>query len=249
MYAFTANKTAVSLFVPDPGLFRPDADLYLIFLSGNGVAFYEPTNDPWYRGTIPWAIVGNGWRKTVYRPDEAASPMGCIQQYQYCNADHKCGELASFYDALATAVSFFDTPLEVVGGYANASGQTSQQFDWFEEIIYSSYNLGSLLAELGAASLMSRRNFESGYIGQIADDQWKLDVTHWWTILLAAKQAAFVNAAHGPTDPLLFHSTVSPNDDHMGSLCRNQVRLRWVFSPCPRFYNDYLDVVFEKTVY
>lgn len=235
MYANTANNTVrpvFSSFVPDHRLFRPDADLYLIFLSGNGVAFYEPTNDPWYRGSIPWMEIKevgynitDEWSKTVYRPDEAASPMGCIQQYQYCNADHECGELASFYDAMATAAPFFDIPLEVIGGYANASGQTASQFTWFELIIYSSYDLMSLLIDLGATSLVSRRNFELGYLGRIPSDQWKLDVTHWWTTLLAAKQAAFVSAAHGPTDPVLLQNMISPNDVHMGHLCRNQVRL------------------------
>lgn len=235
MNANTANQTVrpvFSSFVPDPRLFRPDADMYLIFLSGNGVMFYEPTDDPWYRGSIPYMKIKevgynitDEWSKTVYRPDEAASPMGCIQQYQYCNAAHECGELASFYDAMATAAPFFDIPLEVIGGYANVTGQTASRFTWFEIIMYSSYDLLAVLIDLGAASLVSRRNFELGRLGQIPSNQWKLDVTHWWTTLLAAKQAAFVNAAHGPTDPLLHQNMFSPDEVQMGYLCRNQVRL------------------------
>lgn len=234
--SFTINKTiqdvVYSSFAPDPKLFRPDADQYLIFLSGNGVSFYEPTEDPWYRGFVPWAeikSVGSDvsipWNKTVYRPDEAASPLGCIQQYQYCNAEHKCGELASFYDAIATAAPFFDTPLEVLSGYAKVSDRTSSQFSWFQNIIYSSYDLTALLGELGTASLASHRNFDAGYMAQIPVNQWKIDVTHWWATLLAAKQAAFVNAANGPKDPSILNQTIPPKNEYMEYLCRNQVRL------------------------
>lgn len=219
------------MFTPDSRLFRPDADLSLIFLSGNGVAFYEPTNDPWYRGSVPWLEVKNEednvpgqWKRTVYRPDEAASPMGCIQQYQYCNSKHKCGQLASFYDAVTTAAPFFDTPIEAFGGYAQTSGQTSSHFSWFETIIYSSYQLLALLNGLGSASLASRRNFQLGYVWKIPSNQWKLDVMHWWTTLLAAKQAAFVIAAHGPMDPLLHQNMILPENEFMQQLCRNQVR-------------------------
>lgn len=235
MHANIANKTlrpALSTFSPDPKLFRPDADLYLMFLSGNGVAFHEPTMDLWYRGSIPWTdIMSIGYdgtsrfNLTVYRPDEAASPMGCIQQYQYCNAEHKCGELASFYDAIKTAAPFFNTSLEAILGFANVSGQKSSQFYWFKTIMSSSYDLIALLRILGVAALDSRRNFELGFLGHIPTNQWKLDVTQWWTTMLVAKQAAFVNAAHGPTDPLLRQNMIISENEHMESLCHNQVRL------------------------
>ncbi|KAJ0110219.1 hypothetical protein J7T55_000651 [Diaporthe amygdali] len=230
MYQITANKTVddtASIFAPDPRLFRPDADLLLIFLSGNGVTFYEPTNDPWYRGFVPWGEVhgvsgAREWTKNVYRPDEAASPLGCIQQQQYCNAEHKCGELASFYDSMTTAAPFFDTPLEVIKWPTNVSSQTSSQFSWFEDIIASTYELRALLTGLGTASLASRRDFQLGFMAQIPTNQWKLDVTHWWATELAGVQAAFVNAAHGPIDPSLFQNTGRPSNKYMESLCHNQ---------------------------
>lgn len=246
MNANTANKTVqsgFSMFVPDSRLFRPDADLYLMFLSGNGVAFWEPTEDPWYRGSVPWTEVKQvgynvtkQWSKTVYRPDEAASPMGCIQQYQYCNAEHQCGELASFYDAMASAAPFLDTPIEAIGGYINVTGQTSSHFSWFETIMYSGYDLDSLLSDLGATSLISHQNFQAGYLGGTPSNQWKLDVTHWWTTLLAAKQAAFVTAAHGPSDPSLLQNTYHPDNKYMQELCRSQVRLYTRSCPCIHLY-------------
>lgn len=235
MHATIANKSlqaVYSSFIPDPRLFRSDADLYLIFLSGNGVSFYEPTEDPWYRGSVEWTKsrqMGynntDEWIKTIYRPEEAASPMGCIQQYQYCNAELKCGELTSFYDAKTTAAHLFDTPLEVIQGYAKASGRISSQFSWFRSITYSYYDPLELISALGSASLVSRRSFDSGSLSDIPNDQWKLEVTHWWTTLLAAAQAAFVRAANGPPDIALRYSTTFPENEYMEDLCRNQVRL------------------------
>lgn len=213
------------MFEPDPRLFRPDADLYLIFLSGNGVGFYDPTEDPWYRTFIPWknttAIandVAGQWYKTVYRPEEAASPMGCIQQHQYCNAEHECGELGSSYDAQKTAANLFGTQLN-----GNTSGQALSEYNWFQTIIYSSYDIMAIIKNLGTASLASRGYFNGGYMSQISNEQWKLDVTHWWATLMALKQSAFVNTAQGPKDPSLQQDTLRPDDKYMEALCRNQV--------------------------
>lgn len=224
------------MFTPDTRLFRPDADLLLVFLSGNGVAFFEPTMDPWYRGSIPYANgtsdhVGgpNGWSKTLYRPDEAASPMGCIERHQFCNAERKCGELASFYDAITTAAPFLNLSKEWIYGYGNVSGWTSAHFSWFLLIISNAYDLSMLLSYLGVASLVSHRSFETGF-GPLPSNQWQLDATYWWTTLLAGTQAAFVSAAHGPTDPLLFQFTLRLENKYMEQLCRNQVRLH-IFYP------------------
>lgn len=234
MHARMANKTVeprMSMFAPDTRLFRPDADLLLVFLSGNGVVFLEPTMDSWYRGSIPYMSGRIGYTnpyarsKTLYRPDEAASPMGCIQQYQYCNAELECGELASFYDSITAAAPFLNSSFEEIGGYVNVSGRTPSHFSWFQQVLSDGYDFAKLLNTLGAASLVSYRNSENGYFGRIPSNQWKLDVTHWWTTLLAAKQAAFVSAAHGPTDPLLFQDTLRPENEYMEQLCRNQVRL------------------------
>lgn len=230
------------MFAPNTRLFRPDADSLLVFLSGNGVPFFEPTMDPWYRGFIPYAngtsgyIIPHDWNNTVYRPDEAASPMGCLERYQYCNAERKCGELASFHDAITAAAPFLNASSEEIDGYANVSGRASSQFSWFQSIIHNAYDLAPLLESLGAASLASRSNFEAGYVGRIPSNQWQLDVTHWWATLLAATQAAFVSAASGPTDPSLFQSTFRPENEHMEQLCRNQVRLHLCYLRSSSFF-------------
>ena len=89
-----------STFTPIDELLRSDGDLVLMFLSGNGVYFYEKSNDPWYRATRD---NGNG----IYQTDVAASPLGCVQQFQFCDGGSKCGTLASLVDAAADAAPLF----------------------------------------------------------------------------------------------------------------------------------------------
>lgn len=228
IFADVANSTyleAASLFVPDARFFRPDADLYLIFLSGNGVYFQEPNHDPWYRGFVPGKTItySDGENATAYRPDEAASPLGCIQKHQYCNADRQCGELASFDDAMATAATLFNASQDQIWGATNVSGAGLSRFAWFEYIMWTSYDLDILIQSLGIDSLTSRQYFDEGFIAQIPDNQWQLDVTHWWATLLAAKQAAFVNVARGPTDSAMLDFKQAPQNSYMQDMCNNQV--------------------------
>lgn len=60
-------------------------------------------------------------------------------------------------------------------------------------------------------------------MNNVPDNQWKLDVTHWWATMMAAKQAAFVNTARGPTDQTLLEYTETPENAYMEEICNNQV--------------------------
>ena len=112
-------------FLADDDLFRPDGDVYILFLSGNGVGFLENTTDDWYQATSPWPAVrigltiANGSR-SLYRPNEAASPLGCVDRWQFCNpalpalpedgddGDQRCTPLYSFSDAVTAALPLFN---------------------------------------------------------------------------------------------------------------------------------------------
>lgn len=140
-----------------PAGLRPDGDLYLIFLSGNGVDFLEQTNDPWYRGAgfRPDGTIFNidepDERHTLYKPQDAASPMGCIMRYQYCNAQGQCGDLASFADAITSAAPFFDlTTKDIRAGTFVPISASARRFSWFENILSSATDINHLLQSLGA---------------------------------------------------------------------------------------------------
>lgn len=91
--------------------------------------------------------------RTVYQPEEAASPMGCVEQFQYCNAKGRCGNLASFADAVASAALVIDGTEKGVWDGSDPVGATSLRFSGYETIISSSVDLAGVLQSLGAFSL------------------------------------------------------------------------------------------------
>lgn len=67
-----------------------DAKVVLYFLSGNGIEYTDRNDTPWYRVTVPGVPFGAGSTnetRFTYRPEEAASPMGCTEQFQFCKVD------------------------------------------------------------------------------------------------------------------------------------------------------------------
>ncbi|GAW24374.1 hypothetical protein ANO14919_139580 [Xylariales sp. No.14919] len=110
-------------FRPVAELERVDGDVIVAFLSGNGVLFHQALDDDWYQATVPsFTLNHKRGAKTglKYRPLDAASPMGCVQQMQWCNSayprDRGCGPLASTYDAFLGAAPLFNLTSDEVHG-------------------------------------------------------------------------------------------------------------------------------------
>ncbi|KAK8086641.1 hypothetical protein PG994_001615 [Apiospora phragmitis] len=98
-------------FKPDPDLIRRDGDVSLAFLSGNGVYLFSRTDDDWYKATVNTATLSSASNpdQALYRPEEAASPLGCVQQFQYCRDPTKgqCGSLLiwTYFNLMPIATS------------------------------------------------------------------------------------------------------------------------------------------------
>lgn len=206
----------------------------MTFLVGNGIPFFEPTEDPWYRATVQGYKIASNTRagiRTLYWPEEAASPLGCVRQVQFCNAalapDKQCGPLTSWNDALLESASLFNlTEMQLFGQEEFPDHSTGSRFIW---IVFQLNNaatwLDGLLQTLGPESLSSKANLVQGIMGRLPANQWQLDVMHWWSTYLASVQSAFVETAIGPADPtgeLEWYKFVPWNDD-VRKLCNNQV--------------------------
>lgn len=209
-----------------PQLAVPDADLLVAFLSPEGISFMNETDDLWYRGVIPNSFFQfSAGQRVVYMPDEAASPMGCLQRFQYCNSSKKCGNLASLLDSMTSALTVFhETPYEYWSGDWNQPDATASRFDMFYAAVSSSTSLFTLLNCLGPSSLLSSQHLNQGIMGPLPDNQWQLDVTHWFAMRMASLQASFVNTARGPTDEavLPYVSTIGDNY-YQRVMCNSQV--------------------------
>lgn len=220
-------------FTPIPGLFDPDGDIVLIFLSSNGIEYFDKTSDPWYRATRPGNIAyADDPNKgiMVYQPEEAASPMACVRQFQFCNpslSSNNCGPLASWDDAQTEAAPLFGMTMEDWGnGIDPATNNTmGSRYAWLVQTLALGHApLGLIISDLGPDALTSLKYLSSSLMGTLPDNQWQLDVHFWWATFLASLQAAFVNTARGPTDPALDPYKVLPWNPHARDMCNNQVR-------------------------
>lgn len=225
----TANGTVWkdrSDFVPIPQLTLSDADLIIVFLSSQGVIYLNQTNDPWYRGIVPSTLQYSTGQRTIYTPDEAASPLGCALRYQYCNSDMQCGSLASYADAIASASTLFHLmPGEIWSDAepARKPDATNSRFRMFQGTVSSISSLYEILVTLGSFSLLSSQHLSQGFMGPLPDNQWQLDVSHWFAMRMASLQAIFVSTARGLTDEALLPYKVTPNDGYQWEMCKSQV--------------------------
>lgn len=220
-------------FHPIPELSRDDGDLTIAFLIANGAEYTELTADPWYRGTVPnrpwrYGNLPDSAAQMAYRPEEAASPLGCLQQFQLCNADaNHCGPLTGFMDVQLQTSEIFNVSQEAeMGDDYVKDNPLGQRFQWFNTIMAygAELELSKVLAQLGAYSLSSQSAIQDGYIGALAQNQWQVDVQRWWAIILASFQSGAVNAAVGPTEAALQPYTIAPLSAYIQeTFCDNQV--------------------------
>lgn len=220
-------------FSPIPSLFDPDGDTVLIFLSSNGIQFYDKTSDPWYRATVPGdKVYAQNMREglVVYQPEEAASPMGCIQQFQFCNpslSSNNCGPLASWADAQNYAAPLFGITTEDLENEIDppTSNIMGSRFVWLTQVLaFGQVSIEGVVLDLGPEALTSIKYLTSGVMGSLPINQWQLDVRYWWATYLASLQQAVVNTARGPTDPTVDPYKVLPSGPHARNICNNQVR-------------------------
>ncbi|KAG6366976.1 hypothetical protein INS49_001157 [Diaporthe citri] len=228
------NTSRNAAFTPTPGLFPTDGDLMLTFLVGNGVHFMERAQDPWYRGTVPgknvtWNGANGKLSKLSYTTEQAASPMACLRQFQFCNPalpeDRRCGPLASALDAQVQAAHLFNMTEDQIANSDIPDTPSGSRYVWFLEFLATiGYGPDILVNYLGPNSLASQSSLSRypGLLGAIPSNQWQLDVENWWAIHMATLQAGMVAIAYGNHDPALKPFEIPPFNAHYQKLCNNQ---------------------------
>lgn len=234
MYPFNGTASLEDADIePIPELFREDADLLLFFLVGNGVEFEKRNFDPWYRGMVPgvnWSRIAAGNESySGYDAEEAASPLGCLQRYQYCSGHEKnCGPMTNWLDVQVDSAFLFNLSVEaeLSPDYRFVSDNpVGERYQWFTAIIgYVATNIMSIVSELGTFSLASQQYMDGGWMGALPDNQWQLDVEHWWSTWLAAIQASVVTVAVGISEKDLQPYKIEPISSYIqDTICDNQV--------------------------
>lgn len=205
----------------------------LAFLAGNGVEFLTSTKDPWYRGVVPagkYGYIGGNDSIPAYHPDEAASPLGCVQQYQFCNPslpeDRRCGPLASWAESVVESAALFNLTIAQAFGDEFPSQSTGSRFKWLlTQLFHAATDIHFILLNLGSKALDSQRLLSEGVFPELPENQWKLDVSRWFAVFLASIQAGVVNSVLGPADGNLSQYTILPPNDHVKDICNNQVHI------------------------
>lgn len=209
-----------------------DGDTVIIFLTGNGVLYEMPTEDDWYRANRVFStITGPGLpTKQIWIPEEAASPMGCVQQYQICTANEEsCGSPAGFFDAAAQVFEEKGfNKSEAIAATHNALGKvddpTVSRLQWLVALCQPRVDIGTVFVASGTQALASSTSFIThGLEGFLPADQWRTDMIHAWATAFAFLQAQFVEIAHGTTNPDLVKYRIEPADTSQVNLCTNQV--------------------------
>jgi hypothetical protein len=242
---YVVNQTiyeSLSNFLPIPALERDDSDEWLLFLEGNHVRFFEPFSDDWYRATVPgspaWSENIDGGIPT-YELQEAASPMACVQQYQFCYTglpeNSRCSPLGGIFDAIAQAAQLFNlTQDEALNNMTVENNALGNYFLWFLAILTAdSMAPYTIIATLGPQALASTQSLQGGFQAEIPENQWQLDILNVWATYLASVQASFVETATGPTNSQLDPFLWPPGNDDQKALCNKQVRYPCSHVPLP----------------
>ncbi|KAI0528131.1 hypothetical protein F5B22DRAFT_22873 [Xylaria bambusicola] len=216
-----------SSFIPNNSLFRDDADLMIVFLSGQGVLHSAPSEDEWYRVSSTSVNVSETNAAAVnsapiFLPREPASPLGCTVQYQLCYQDvQHCTLLASPADAFSSLAHLVNST--AADDNPNKMGQDSFQYFKSGFTQYQSTDVSDLLQQLGSASLASKKSLTSSIQGPLPPNQWQLDVIRWWDITQAALQAAYLRTAYfNPSDQSLLAYRTNFTSPGFQKLCNNQ---------------------------
>lgn len=207
-------------FFPIPELQRPAADVSLAFLSANDVPFSQQSDDSWYSAHLPitdtFTMHNVTTNMTLYYRDDPVRVLGCTSRYQYCNPNLEpnisCTPLTGIFAVQPLAESLWKT--EQQGAMFNWSSST---------ILHNAIGLIEVLSKLGTSSLTARHKWADGKQGPIPDNQWQLDVEHWFTTILADLQRAAVDVVTGPLDRNFTKGLRRPQKPEERLLCDSQV--------------------------
>ncbi|KAI0552539.1 hypothetical protein F4679DRAFT_70859 [Xylaria curta] len=216
-------------FLPRDELYRTDGDTYIFFLVGNGVLYWDPVDAPWYQAHTPGpnirSTVGEGGLLATYIPDEAASPVACVEQFQFCNTAYPgetgCGPLGGSFGSVVGAAPLFNTSYKELGS-GNTTTEAGSRLLWFINQQTTSATVAHIVRTLGPRGLASQSKLYQGVQPTLPKEQWQLDMTQIWASSLAGLQAIFLTTAQGQTDEELQPYRALPWDGETQHLCNSQ---------------------------
>ena len=215
---------AINIPVPSEESWRPiqelkvsDSDVGVYFIQMKDIRYLEPVNDLWFEA-LNKEVFGNAkfGNQTAYYADLPIRALACVQQYQFCRPSleeaKRCTPLDGIFEATRIASStLFSQP------------EDSERFLWSVSAIRDmAGGFGELVRTLGGRSLLA-----SDYVavmGQngLPDNQWELELEHWFKFTMADLQRAILDQATGPLVPDAMSFYSAPTSPEARALCGSQ---------------------------
>jgi hypothetical protein len=214
------NSNVTDSWTPIPELVAPDADISVIFLAGNNVIFNTPLNDPWFsagHNQAPVQLSAALGTMPGYLSDDPARALACAQRYQFCNSSMSQDQNASC------------TPLLGLEAAVDASqnlfpqAKTNEKFSWSAyQIAQVARGLPNVIGALKSGSLLARDSLAYQFQDTLPDNQWELELQHWFKFTLAELQRTVLDQATGPADANARQFYAPPTLAGERDVCNNQ---------------------------
>jgi len=220
-----------STFNPMPELRLPYADTHLLMLTFNG-AYEGPVTDPWFASGIDDDADAfcQSSNRTLYTRDLPITTIGCTQQFEVCNADADApmmstscssplslSQLSNFMANSNTTALFNHRQRATVDRILDAANGAS-----FYYVIDG-------LSQSTVAPLQARHQIYNTRSLALPPDQWRVETTYWFSILLSYLQQVSLQISTGQfaasteyinvTQP----STTDAMQHAAYDVCRNQI--------------------------
>lgn len=119
----------------------------------------EPLRDDWYRATEPYASMREMQNDEIpiYSTSEAASPLGCASQWQFCNTETSaCSPTVGCHDAILGSAQAFGVNVD---GPSKSRSRATDRLAWLMESTGIRYSgEGSILLNLQDSALLVKQS-------------------------------------------------------------------------------------------
>ncbi|KAH6708862.1 hypothetical protein BKA61DRAFT_696736 [Leptodontidium sp. MPI-SDFR-AT-0119] len=202
------------MWSPIPALNRTDADVSLVILAQNSVAYIEPVDDPFFAAHVDFNGLFQSRNATYYFADTYFHILACAEQYQYCNPNSHDTDGQPHCTELSSSVA-----IQRQKSTLNLSQFALLTAGLFDTLLPLANIFGSIGGS-GAAALRASDIIFHQVSGPLPDNQWIIEVSAWFETVLARIQHGVVEFATGPPDAFASDAVLMNREtENWGRLC------------------------------
>ncbi|KAF4309460.1 Cytochrome P450 [Botryosphaeria dothidea] len=209
----TANQWYPNATILD----RTDAAASIFFLSANWMSYLWPVSDRWFENEP------SDWGddldppQTIYLQVRPVSVLGCIEQHQLCQAatdgnDRHCTPMLSSRGIPSAALKLGMSDRQTATAVRLIFAAVATQLDY------------GFVARMmpGDQLLASKTQIDTTQYGKLPSNQWRLELSRWFSISLALIQEGVVEYVTGPSDASMEQFVVEQTDANALADCTEQ---------------------------